>query len=71
LAVAQSAERAKKLREKFEKWEQNEIKKEMNGKSIVMNTDADNDDGQWETAKRLIDNFLEFFIFLMKLSILV
>jgi hypothetical protein len=66
LAVAQSAERAKKLREKFEKWEQNEIKKEMNGKSIVIN-ESENDDGQWETAKRymtfilILQSFCNFF----------
>lgn len=52
LLIAQSAERAKKLREKFEKWEQNEIKKEeVSGKSINL-CDGEVDDGQWETAKR-------------------
>lgn len=52
LLIAQSAERAKKLREKFEKWEQNEIKKEeVSGKSINL-CDGEADDGQWETAKR-------------------
>lgn len=52
LLIAQSAERAKKLRDKFEKWEQNEIKKEeLTGKSINL-CDGEADDGQWETAKR-------------------
>lgn len=52
LLIAQSAERAKKLRDKFEKWEQNEIKKEeLTGKSINL-CDGEVDDGQWETAKR-------------------
>jgi hypothetical protein len=51
LKAAQSAERAKKLREKFEKWEENEIKKEMNNSSINLYEDAQ-DEGQMETAKR-------------------
>ena len=51
LKAAQSAERAKQLREKFEKWEKNEIKKEMNNSSVNLYEEA-TDDGQMETAKR-------------------
>jgi hypothetical protein len=51
LKAAQSAERAKKLREKFEKWEENEIKKELNNSSVNLYEEAQ-DDGQMETAKR-------------------
>lgn len=51
LKAAQSAERAKKLREKFEKWEENEIKKEMNNSSVNLYEEA-TDEGQMETAKR-------------------
>lgn len=51
LKTAQSAERAKKLREKFEKWEENEIKKEMNNSSVNLYEEAQ-DEGQMETAKR-------------------
>lgn len=51
LKAAQSAERAKKLREKFEKWEENEIKKEMNNSSVNLYDEAQ-DEGQMETAKR-------------------
>lgn len=51
LKAAQSAERAKKLREKFEKWEENEIKKEMNNSSVNLYEEAQ-DEGQMETAKR-------------------
>jgi hypothetical protein len=51
LKAAQSAERAKKLREKFERWEENEIKKEMNNSSVNLYEEAQ-DDGQMETAKR-------------------
>lgn len=54
LKAAQSAERAKKLREKFEKWEENEIKKEMNNSSINL-YDEEQDEGQMETAKRFDD----------------
>lgn len=52
LKAAQSAERAKKLREKFEKWEENEIKKEMNNSSINLYEEPSQDEGQMETAKR-------------------
>lgn len=51
LKAAQSAERAKKLREKFEKWEENEIKKEMNNSSVNLYEETQ-DEGQMETAKR-------------------
>lgn len=51
LKAAQSAERAKQLREKFEKWEKNEIKKEMNSSSVNL-YEPTTDDGQMETAKR-------------------
>lgn len=51
LKAAQSAERAKQLREKFEKWEKNEIKKEMNNSSVNLFEPA-TDEGQMETAKR-------------------
>lgn len=51
LKAAQSAERAKKLREKFEKWEESEIKKEMNNSSVNLYEEAQ-DEGQMETAKR-------------------
>lgn len=51
LKAAQSAERAKKLREKFEKWEENEIKKEMNNSSVNLYEEVQ-DEGQMETAKR-------------------
>lgn len=51
LKAAQSAERAKQLREKFEKWEKNEIKKEMNSSSVNL-YEPTIDDGQMETAKR-------------------
>lgn len=51
LRAAQSAERAKQLREKFEKWEKNEIKKEMNNSSVNL-FETTTDDGQMETAKR-------------------
>lgn len=51
LKAAQSAERAKKLREKFEKWEENEIKKEMNNSSVNLCEEVQ-DEGQMETAKR-------------------
>lgn len=51
LKAAQSAERAKQLREKFEKWEKNEIKKEMNNSSVNLYEEPA-DDGQMETAKR-------------------
>lgn len=55
LKAAQSAERAKQLREKFEKWEKNEIKKEMNSSSVnLYEPSTDADEGQMETAKRLI-----------------
>ena len=53
LKTAQSVERAKKLREKFEKWEENEIKKEMNNSSINLYDEAQ-DEGQMETAKRFV-----------------
>ncbi|XP_070509179.1 LIM domain and actin-binding protein 1 isoform X2 [Chironomus tepperi] len=56
LKAAQSAERAKKLREKFEKWEENEIKKEMNNSSINL-YDEEKDEGQMETAKSLKARF--------------
>lgn len=52
LKAAQSAERAKQLREKFEKWEKNEIKKEMNNSSVNL-FEPTTDEGQMETAKRL------------------
>lgn len=53
LKAAQSAERAKQLREKFEKWEKNEIKKEMNNSSVnLYEPTTDADEGQMETAKR-------------------
>lgn len=53
LKAAQSAERAKQLREKFEKWEKNEIKKEMNDSSVnLYEPTTDQDEGQMETAKR-------------------
>jgi hypothetical protein len=53
LKAAQSAERAKQLREKFEKWEKNEIKKEMNNSSVnLFEPSVDVDEGQMETAKR-------------------
>ena len=51
MKAAQSAERARKLREKFEKWEENEIKKEMNNSSVNLYDEAQ-DEGQMETAKR-------------------
>lgn len=51
LKAAQSAERAKQLREKFEKWERNEIKKEMNNSSVNL-CEETTDEGQMETAKR-------------------
>lgn len=51
LKAAQSAERANKLREKFEKWERNEIKKEMNNSSVNL-YEPTTDEGQMETAKR-------------------
>jgi hypothetical protein len=51
LKAAQSAERAKQLREKFEKWEQNEIRKEMNNSSVNLFEETQ-DEGQSETAKR-------------------
>jgi hypothetical protein len=55
LKAAQSAERAKQLREKFEKWEKNEIKKEMNSSSVnLYEPSTETDEGQMETAKRLI-----------------
>lgn len=71
LKAAQSAERAKQLREKFEKWEKNEIKKEMNSSSVnLYEPTTDADEGQMETAKRLIyysiiscfDNHIPFHI---------
>jgi hypothetical protein len=53
LKAAQSAERAKQLREKFEKWEKNEIKKEMNSSSVnLYEPSTEADEGQMETAKR-------------------
>ena len=53
LKAAQSAERANQLREKFEKWERNEIKKEMNSSSVnLYEPSVDADEGQMETAKR-------------------
>lgn len=63
LKAAQSAERAKQLREKFEKWEKNEIKKEMNSSSVnLYEPTTDADEGQMETAKRLIyDSIIAFF----------
>ena len=51
LKASQSAERAKQLREKFEKWEKNEIKKEMNNSSVNL-FEPTTDEGQMETAKR-------------------
>lgn len=51
LKAAQSAERAKQLRDKFEKWEKNEIKKEMNNSSVNL-YESPTDEGQMETAKR-------------------
>lgn len=51
LKAAQSAERAKHLRDKFEKWEKNEIKREMNNSSVNL-FEANNDEGQVESAKR-------------------
>lgn len=59
LKAAQSAERANKLREKFEKWEKNEIKKEMNNSSVNL-YEPTADEGQMETAKRLIYDSLDF-----------
>ncbi|KAG5681886.1 hypothetical protein PVAND_011293 [Polypedilum vanderplanki] len=56
LKAAQSAERAKKLREKFEKWEENEIKKEMNNSSVNLYEESQ-DEGQMETAKSLKARF--------------
>ncbi|CRK98633.1 CLUMA_CG012184, isoform A [Clunio marinus] len=56
LKAAQSAERAKQLREKFEKWEKNEIKKEMNNSSVNL-FEPTADDGQMETAKSLRARF--------------
>lgn len=51
LKAAQSAERAKQLRDKFEKWEKNEIKKELNNSSVNL-YEPTTDEGQMETAKR-------------------
>lgn len=51
LKAALSAERAKQLKSKFERWEQNEIKKEMNNSSVNL-YETTNDDGQVESAKR-------------------
>jgi hypothetical protein len=48
LKAAISAERAKQLKNKFERWEQNEIKKE----NSSVNLYEENDDGQVESAKR-------------------
>ncbi|CAH1719601.1 unnamed protein product [Chironomus riparius] len=56
LKTEQSVERAKKLREKFEKWEENEIKKEMNNSSVNLFDEAQ-DEGQMETAKSLRARF--------------
>ncbi|CAO1395810.1 unnamed protein product [Diamesa hyperborea] len=56
LKAAQSAERAKHLRNKFEKWEQNEIKREMNNSSVNL-FEANNDEGQVESAKSLRARF--------------
>ena len=50
LKLAQSADRANKLRDKFEKWEKNEIKKEMNNSSVNL-YDSNNDESQVESAK--------------------
>lgn len=62
LKAAQSAERAKQLREKFEKWEKNEIKKEMNSSSVnLYEPTTEADEGQMETAKRF-DLWLNYFL---------
>ena len=50
LKSAQSVDRANKLRDKFEKWEKNEIKKEENNSSINL-YDTNNDESQVESAK--------------------
>lgn len=55
LKQAQSAERAKQLRAKFEKWESNEIKREQNNSSINLYEDAD--DSQIESAKSIRARF--------------
>lgn len=58
LKAAQTAARAKQLREKFEKWEKNEIKREQNNSSINLcdNVDTDNE-SQIESAKSLRARF--------------
>lgn len=61
LKAAQSAERAKQLREKFEKWERNEIKKEMNSSSVNLDLAEAVDEGQMETAKRYIIDSSSYF----------
>lgn len=64
LKAAQSAERAKQLREKFEKWEKNEIKKELNSSSVnLYEPTTETDEGQMETAKRW------FMVYLFRASI--
>lgn len=50
LKQAQSAERAKQLRAKFERWESNEIKREQNNSSV--NLYDGGDDSQVESARR-------------------
>lgn len=55
LKQAQSAERAKQLRAKFEKWESNEIKREQNNSSI--NLYETTDDSQVESAKSIRARF--------------
>jgi hypothetical protein len=57
LKAAISAERAKHLKDKFEKWEKNEMEKEINNSSSVNLYDPNIDESQVESAKSLRARF--------------
>ncbi|KRF99803.1 uncharacterized protein Dwil_GK28158 [Drosophila willistoni] len=57
LKEAQMATRAKQLRAKFEKWQANEIERELNGNHVDVYSQQVSDDSTIESAKTIRDRF--------------
>ncbi|XP_068154020.1 uncharacterized protein PF3D7_1120000 isoform X2 [Drosophila tropicalis] len=57
LKEAQMATRAKQLRAKFEKWQANEIERELNGNQVDVYSQQVSDDSTIESAKTIRDRF--------------